>query len=274
MAGTVAVTESEATTVDAAASWPTGEILRDISRGGLAGLIVGVVVGGFGGRLFMRVAALLHPETTGMATANGNLIGDITLSGSIALIVFVGLFVGLASGVVWVTVQTWIPGSGLRKAILTMPVAVAIGARGLLAVPNPDFRILGYDPVIVALIIAFSASLGLSIALVDGWLDGRLPHATTGLSSTANAYAVLTAIGVTLGSVVVIPAFLFSEQRWVGVALVVTGVATLAWWRERSRGRDHPSRWVRTAGRGGVIAVVAFGFVMVAMDGAGALGLR
>jgi hypothetical protein len=95
-----------------------------------------------------------------------------------------------------------------------------------------------------------------------------------GMSSAANAYGVLTAIGVTLGSVVVIPAFLFGEQRWVGISLVVTGIATLAWWRERSRGRDHPSRWVRTAGQGGLLAAVAFGFVMVAMDGAGALGLR
>jgi hypothetical protein len=270
----VASTAPESTPATGAEAWPTGETLREISRGGIAGLIVGVVVGGLGGRVFMRIAALLHPEATGMATANGNLIGDITLSGSLALIVFVGLFAGLAAGVIWVTVQTWIPGTGLRKAVFTMPVAVAIGARGLLAVPNPDFRILGDDPVIVALIIAFAATLGLSMALVDGWLDRRLPHATTGLSSTANAYGVLTAIGVTLASVLVIPAFLFSEQRWVGVSLVVTGIATLAWWRERSRGRDHPSRWVRTTGRGGLIAVVAFGFVMVAMDGAGALGLR
>jgi hypothetical protein len=274
MADLVAPTASESTPAARAEAWPTGEILREISRGGLAGLIVGIVVGGFGGRLFMRVAALLHPEATGMATANGNLIGDITLSGSLALIVFVGLFVGLAAGVVWVTVQTWIPGSGLRKAILAMPVAVAIGARGLLQVPNPDFRILGDDPVIVLLIIAFTASVGLSIAVVDGWLEGRLPHATMGMSSAANAYGVLTAIGVTLGSVVVIPAFLFGEQRWVGISLVVTGIATLAWWRERSRGRDHPSRWVRTAGQGGLLAAVTFGFVMVAMDGAGALGLR
>jgi hypothetical protein len=274
MAGTVASTGPETAPAAAAEAWPTGEILREISRGGIAGLIVGVVVGGFGGRLFMRVAALLHPEATGMATANGNLIGDITLSGSLALVVFVGLFAGLAAGVIWVTVQTWIPGSGLTRAILTMPVAVAIGARGLLQVPNPDFLILGYDPVIVVLIVAFTAALGLSIALVDDWLDGRLPHATTALSSTANAYGVLTAIGVTLGSVIVIPAFLFGEQRWVGISMVVTGMATLAWWRERSRGRDRPSRWVRTAGQGGLLAAVTFGFVMVAMDGAGALGLR
>jgi hypothetical protein len=31
---------------------------------------------------------------------------------------------------------------------------------------------------------------------------------------------------------------------------------------------------VRTAGQGGLLAAVVFGFVMVAMDGAGALGLR
>ena len=36
---------------DAVAAWPLGEILRDIARGGISGLAVGIVVGGLGGRL-------------------------------------------------------------------------------------------------------------------------------------------------------------------------------------------------------------------------------
>jgi len=274
VAGTVAVTESGPAAVEAAASWPTGEVLREIARGGIAGLIVGVVVGGFGGRLFMRVATLLHPEAVGLSTQNGNRIGDITLAGSLGLIVFVGLFAGLGIAVVWVTVQPWIPGSGIRRAILTMPVAIGLGSFGLLEVPNPDFLILGYDPVIVALIIVFTAALGFSVAVVDGWLDRRLPRARTSGSATANAYLSLTIIGLVLGGAMIVPAFIASELRWVGFSLVVTGIATLAWWYERTRGHDRPSRWVSAAGRGGLVAAVAFGFVMVAMDALAALGLR
>jgi hypothetical protein len=72
----------------------------------------------------------------------------------------------------------------------------------------------------------------------------------------------------------VVPTFVASELRWVGFSLVVTGIATLAWWYERTRGHDRPSPWVRAAGRGGLVAAVAFGFVMVAMDASAALGLR
>lgn len=275
MAGTIAVTESEPTqAVDAAAAWPVGEILRDISRGGVAGLIAGVLVGGLGGRLFMRVAALLHPEATGIATQNGNLIGDITLGGSLALIVVVGLFVGISVGPVWVAVRSWIPGTGLGKALWTMPVAVALGSRGLLAVPNPDFRILGHDPTIVVLIVVFTALLGFTVAVIDGWLDGRLPRAVAAGSAPANAYTTLTIVGLALAAPIILPSFLIGDLRWVGLSLVVTGIATLAWWYERAHGRQQPSRWVRTAGHGGLVAAVIFGSIMVAMDGSAALGLR
>ena len=46
---------------DVVAHWRFGEILRDIARGGLAGLVVGVVVGGPGARIAMRLIAAAHP---------------------------------------------------------------------------------------------------------------------------------------------------------------------------------------------------------------------
>jgi hypothetical protein len=44
---------------------PTGEVLRDIAKGGISGAIVGIVVGGLGGRLLMRLAAVLHADAVG-----------------------------------------------------------------------------------------------------------------------------------------------------------------------------------------------------------------
>ena len=41
--------------------WRSGAVLRDIARGGFAGLIVGVLVGGIGGRVAMRLAAIAVP---------------------------------------------------------------------------------------------------------------------------------------------------------------------------------------------------------------------
>jgi len=44
---------------------PTGEVLRDIARGGISGAIVAIAVGGLGGRAVMRLAAILHPDAVG-----------------------------------------------------------------------------------------------------------------------------------------------------------------------------------------------------------------
>ena len=88
-------------------------VLRDIVRSALTGLIVGVVVLGPGGRIVMRLAALLDPSSAGRATENGNRIGAITLEGTAVLIIFGGLIVGLAMSVVWVAIQEWIPGRSL-----------------------------------------------------------------------------------------------------------------------------------------------------------------
>ena len=153
----------------AAAGWPAGAIMRDISRGGLTGAIVGLVAMGIGGRLVMRLAALLVPEATGAFTENGNRIGTITQDGT-AFLILGGLIVGLLAGTIWVVISPWIPGRGLGRAVLTMPIAVAIGAAGLVDGSNPDFFILRHDPRVVASLIGLVAFTGFLFAVVDdGW---------------------------------------------------------------------------------------------------------
>ena len=43
--------------------------------------IAGVLVGGLGSRVVMRISALAAPEVRGMVTENGNVVGEITLGG-------------------------------------------------------------------------------------------------------------------------------------------------------------------------------------------------
>ena len=86
------VTTAATPTVDPAAKLAEdaafGDIFRDIARGGITGLIVGLVGVGIGGRIVMRLAALLVPELVGEFTENGFRIGDITPGGSLGLVVF------------------------------------------------------------------------------------------------------------------------------------------------------------------------------------------
>ena len=210
---------------------PSREILRDIARGGFAGAIVGVVVAGLGGRLVMRLAAILQPGAVGALSENGNRIGDITFLGSLGLVV-VGLVIGLAGGTIWIVVSPWTPGTGLRRAIITMPMAVAFGSRSLVEGDNRDFQILQHDPVVVASLIVLVALVGLTLPLTYDWLGRRLPHATSGRSGATWLYAIIALLGAFLILPIVLGGYLFTAHQAtvrVGLALLVVGLSTLTW---------------------------------------------
>ena len=84
------------------------EVVREVAIGGLAGMLGGILVVGFGGRIFMRIVAAIDPTSIGLLTSNGNRIGDVTLDGTAVFVVFVGLFFGAAAAVLWVIVSPWI----------------------------------------------------------------------------------------------------------------------------------------------------------------------
>jgi hypothetical protein len=245
------------------------EPLRDIARGGLAGLVTGIVVAGIGGRLVMRVAALLVPEAAGQFTENGNRIGDITLSGTVGLVLG-GLFFGLLGATVWVVVSPWIPGGERVRAVLAMPIAAALTGGALIQARNPDFRILRHDATTVLLLLVLVALAGLAIAAVDAWLDRRLPAATA--SGPANGvYLALSVAGGVLVFPIVVASYL-GEERPLGLALVAVGVATLIDWARRSQGRASRPVWLVVAGRGSLIVAVTLGVLALAPDVASALG--
>ena len=254
---------------------PGGEVLRDIARGGIAGAIVGVTVGGLGGRAVMRIAAILHPDAAGALTENGNRIGDITAGGTLSLILF-GLIACALAGVVWVIVSPWIPGRTALRAVLTAGVAIAIGTPVLIIGGNPDFVILQHDPVVVALLVALVGLIGLSIALVDSWLDRRLPRAITGRKGPVVLYATVTLFGAVLVLPFVLLVLLASDEYALplraGYALVVVGLSTAAWWVLRIRGRGSMPWGLMVAARAALLVAVMLGVLTTAPHLSRALG--
>lgn len=248
------------------------EPLRDIARGGLAGLLTGILVAGIGGRVVMRAAALLVPEAAGRFTENGNRVGDITLSGSLGLVIGGGLFFGLAGATIWVVVSPWLPGGARLRAVLAMPVAIALTGIALVHANNPDFRILRYDVTTVALLLGLVAVAGLTISLFDSWLDRRLPAANA--SAPADGiYLALTLAGGGLVFPVVVSSYVFGEGP-LGLALVATGLATLVLWVRRYRGEPPRPPWLLITGRASLLGAVVFGVVALLPDVAAALGAR
>jgi hypothetical protein len=244
--------------------------LRDIARGGLAGLLTGILVAGVGGRIVMRVAALMVPDAAGSFTENGNRVGDITPSGTLGLVVGGGLFFGLAGATIWVVVSPWLPGGARLRAALAMPVAVALAGVALIQADNVDFRVLRHDVATVALLLGLVALSGATISLFDSWLDRRLPAAN--MSAAADgSYLALTVAGGGLVFPVVVALYVFGEGP-LGLALVATGLATLAFWARRYRGGPPRPRSLVVAGRASLLGAVALGVVALLPDVAAALG--
>lgn len=240
-------------------------VMRDISRSALAGLIVGVVVLGLGGRVVMRLAALVDPSSAGRHTENGNRVGDITLEGTAVLILFGGLLVGAAASVVWVAIQEWIPGRPSVRALLAMPMAVALTGFQLVRPENHDFRILAPVGPILVLLLALVAIAGFAFALVDHWLDGRLPQPSPRMTPAVTVYAVMLLAGV--------PFFLLTVRIFLepgfavrdapvgsGIAVLAAGVITVAAWVVRiTSGRREPPRSLHVLGGGALAIAVTTG---------------
>jgi hypothetical protein len=249
------------------------EILRGVLRAALACGIAGLLVAGIGGRVVMRLAAAMNPAATGLRTENGELIGEITVNGTVALLLFGGLLSGLVGSVVWIAVRAWIPGAGMRRALLAAPIAAAVAGVALVRSDSRDFAILRSDFAIAAMLLALVGAFGFCVALLDERLDRRLPRPGADPANYALAALGLVMLGGVMSLPVAVAAF-FSERACLcaiaplplGVPLLVAGGATLAWWVQQTRGRPHPSALVRFAGRAGLIGSVALGGSIVATE--------
>ena len=262
-------------TVAASLDFPLGEVLRDITRGGLAGAIAGVVAGGIGGRVVMRLAAIVHPEVTGLLTENGNAIGDMTLGGTLFLLFF-GLLFGLMAGGLWVIASPWIPGRTTTRAFLTAGVAILIGTPLVIIGGNPDFVILNHDAMVVGLLVALVGLIGLSIAFVDDWLERRLPHTARGERGPTVVYSIVTLLGLVLVLPFLLLIFLTSDEYDLplraGLALLLVGACTATWWGLRIRGRMSPPRSLIVAARGALFVAMVLGFLTTLPHVSRALG--
>lgn len=250
-----------------------GVIFRDMVRGGIAGVITGAIVAGLGGRVVMRLAFLVVPGSAGSATENGNVIGQITLPGTLGLVLF-GAIVGLFMGASWVALAPWIPGRGWRRALATVPLAIALGGVILIDGSNPDFSVLEHAPLVVAMLLLLVGVSGFVVALTDERLERLLPGVEDGSAGRIAAYGILAMIGAVVTVPLLLSALFDGGRPRLGVALafLVAGGATVVWWRLRSGGQTSPSRTLLLVARAGLVAIVILGTIDLAPEVSQILG--
>lgn len=235
--------------------------IRWVAVRGIASALAGVLVLGVGGRLAMLASRFLHPDAIGRTTENGNRIGEFTIEGTVALILFGGLLGGLIAGVIWVLVKEWIP----PNSALVGSGVIAIGGFELIEADNPDFVILEGPAPDLVLLVGLLFAFGVVLHRLDRWFGARLPEATGVIS--IGLYSVLVAVAVP----VALPTFgafftrdfCFCEHPpiWTGVFLVMTTLVTLWWWISHLRGKDAPSSTMRLVGRSSLLLAVISGAV-------------
>jgi hypothetical protein len=156
----------------------------------LSGAGAGLLAAGAGGRLVMRLLAVTAgADAQGQVTEAQEIVGRITVDGTLGFVVFTGLFFGPVSGAAYLLLRRWLPAGragGLAFGALLLVVA---GTRlEPLRRSNPDFDLVGPGWVAVA---AFTLLVVFHGALVAA-LAGRLSRAVPLLAARPGAIAVHT----------------------------------------------------------------------------------
>jgi len=193
-------------------------LLRHVAAGGLAALTAGFVVGGVGGRVFMRIAgAASGTRGGGRITEAGFTVGEVTVGGSGFLIVFLAIASGIVGAGMYLAMRPWLGWAGRLRGVVFGVVLFALtsATSDLMNPDNVDFFILGNGPLLVALIVALFVGFGVVTDWVFNWLDQRLPGEERGWRSVGVPYAVFAAVG-TMASLSLGSAILLGGERVCG----------------------------------------------------------
>lgn len=122
-------------------SWQRSAIV-EIRATVLAGIWLGALVGGVGGRLAMLVLRLLSPDSVhGVISDDGFLIGQVTLKGTYDLI-GLGAVIGLLGAIAYRWVDRWLIGPGWFRQLTSALGAGAVVGSMLVHADGVDFRLL------------------------------------------------------------------------------------------------------------------------------------
>jgi len=187
-----------------------------------SGVIAGLLVGGLGGRLFMRImAATSDDRVHGTLTDAEEPIGRVTTGGTIGLIVFGGLFGGFVMMLLYRVLRPWLPAQAWRAGVLVGVISLGAfgGLSGMLDRDNKDFEILSPTSLAATLVVVGAVFFGVVLVSVYERLDrgmAHLDHASLGILAFAPLLLTLpSAVGGPVLLVVTLVAALGTDVvRW------------------------------------------------------------
>lgn len=178
----------------------------------------------------MRIAAVVTPDyLIGQLTENGNVIGDITASGTIAILIFVGILPGGIGAVAYVISEHWLSWTGQFRPLVFGLLLLAVASPVVLDSNNIDFLLVGNYELMVALFGALFLLYGVPLPLLANALERRLPDVNPErpLESVA-VYLSLVALGGIFVLLLVVVAL--DDNNLALVLFLGMGLATALYW--------------------------------------------
>ena len=250
---------------------------RHIAVAGIAGLVTGIAVGGLGGRLFMRIAGAAAPRVAqGAGTEAGFTVGEISVPGTIALVVAVGTFAGIVGAVIFVASMPWLAWAGQWRGVLLGFVLFGAGSAtsDVMNPDNFDFRILSNGPLLIGLIVGLFVAFGVVVDRLFVVLGHAIPQAGDYGHGVDGVFFAIAALGLAIG-LSILP-ILFTEAfcdcdpplaaSW---SMIVMGIGTIVWWTSALI-TGAATRLLRSAagvlGYAGLVGVLVFGLGRAVSD--------
>ncbi len=179
-------------------------IERLLALGALSGFAAGIVAGGIGSRVVMRIVAVTAGDTAqGTLTDAEAVVGNITPEGTIGLVLFGGGLLGTVGGLMYIGVRRWIGDAGRWQGLAYGMLLLAMTGWTIIESDNQDFNRLGYPPLNVLMFAALFILHGLLVAWVFKAIDRALPPINLSLSGmgslTVQGFGLMLAAGIIAG---------------------------------------------------------------------------
>jgi hypothetical protein len=244
-----------ATTTAAAPSQSLGDAmaarLRETAIVVVGSGIAGALVGGLASRLVMRLAALAAPEVRGTLTENGNIVGEITLEGTIALMIFAGLSSTVLGAGAFVVARPWLPRRTVPRGLVFGMFLLAMTGAAVVDAGNADFVILGDRLLNVTMFSSLFIAFGLAASSAFAILERRVPPAGS-FSPRMWAFTAILALPVVPGMLGV--AFAFASR--LGVPLIGAWIVMVSASAIERRGRHGLAQLLRVGATAAIVVIV------------------
>ena len=196
----------------------TVRYLRGAGIALVGGFWAGALVTGPAIRLIMRLLAVTAgDDAQGRLTEADEVVGDIDLGGTLALVVFGGILTGVLSGAIYVVVRHWLPSGRLGGVTFgALHLVVAATTIDPLRPENPDFDLVGPGWLSVITFGLACVLHGMAVMAFANRYSHNLPPATATTAAKVGAFGPLV-----LPALFVVPFFVVLVPVLIGLAVTV-----------------------------------------------------